>query len=311
MSLKKFKKIVDVDLLLLRSIKILVRESKIIQVNNYPDYDRTPYGGMTVKGYVFDDEWSFANDYNAIINCEIAYIKGFHFDDIEDLSKAYEIPYFTGDSFDGILNDARELETELMDQRGFELNFDGFKLDDLSIERVDNINKRVHFSGAFNGDSYSIEPVDWKILVECSFDGFVSGDKVGSFYPDLLAESYSLKNAGSYKLSYFLIFSALENYINGTLKSEKDEVRLLQKLKDMFKIKFDDLGIHEIYTSIIGNFKRFEDFRNAIAHGNRPLDIDEELVSELTLFVLMIIASYEHNLVSFDDLIKCIVPLKS
>ena len=305
MNYTKFKKYKDIELKLLSLLGILKDESRIIQLDNFPDYDLSGgYDGFTEKHYFFRDSWDFSSDYAAIINVSIDYIGVFHFDDVHRLSSEYKIPFNENNSFDVVLNRIREQNSDLMLEEATDPDFDGFKLNEVRVERVDQFGKTIEFVGGYNGCSDSIQPMDWKILVECSFYGFVSGARFGEFYADLIAESFALRDAGNNKLAYFLAFSALENYINDRHGSHEIEGRLKDKLSDLFKSKFIELHKHQIYTSIVGEYDSWEAIRHSIAHGKGGGEVTREAVQGLTVFILTLLASIEELEVSFDSLIS-------
>ena len=128
--------------------------------------------------------------------------------------------------------------------------------------------------------------MDWRTFVECSFYGFVSGSRTNKFYVDLIAESYALQDAKNYKLAYFMAFTALENYINVCQNINNGSGRLKDKLSDIFKMQFNSLGKHEIYTSLLGEFKKWEALRNYIAHGKKESKVSEKDVTDLLIFIL-------------------------
>ncbi|MEQ1976821.1 hypothetical protein [Xenorhabdus sp. SGI240] len=302
MNYEQFRKQKDIDLRLLSLLGILKQEHRIIQLDNYPDYDLSSYEGFNEKPYFFRDTWSFANDYSAIINIVVKNVKVFHFDDIKRLSSEYKVPFRYNERFDIVLNRIRKMNPELMWWEGIEPDFDGFKLSEVKIGRVDQFQKIVEFFGGYTGASDSIEPMDWDIVIECSFNGFVSGEHYGKFYADLIAESYALRDAGNYKLSYFIAFTTLENYINERLGTHDKEGRLKDKLSELFKVQFGSLVKHQVYSSVVGEFSTWEYMRNAIAHGKERIEVARKHVDELMVFILTLLSSIEQHQASFDGL---------
>lgn len=302
MNYARFRKQKDIDLRLLSVLNILERGRKIIQLDNHPDYDLSSYEGFVEKPYFFRDTWSFANDYSAIINIVVEHVGVFHFDDIQRLSSEYNVPFRSDGSFDIILNSVRNMNPNLMWEDAIDPDFDGFKLQEVKISSVDQFRKTVEFLGGYTGCSDSIQPMDWNIVVECSFNGFVSGEHYGGFYADLIAESYALREAGNHKLSYFIAFTAFENYINEHLDAHDKEGRLKDKLSEIFKVQFGDLGKHQVYTSVVGEFDTWEAMRHAVAHGKGKIEVAREHVEGLMVFVLTLLSSIELLETTFDGL---------
>lgn len=302
MNYSKFKNQNNVELGLLSILGILKKESRIIQIDNYPDYDLSRYEGFTEKPYFFRDSWSFANDYAVIIKSSIDHIGVFHSDDIDRLASEYEVPFDVKNQFDITLNIIREKNADIMWEEATVPDFDGFELNAIKIERIDQFSKAIYFQGGYTGASDSIQPMDWNILVECSFYAIISASLTGNFYTDLIAESFALKDAENYRLSYFIAFSALENYLNDRLDSHNKEGRLKDKLSELFKKEFGTLNKHQIYTSIAGEYDSWESIRNCIAHGRSDHQVTKEQVDGLTVFMLTLLASIEIAEDSFDGM---------
>jgi len=304
MNYAQFKKTDGLDYCLLSFLKIIKVSSRIIKINNHPDYDLSPYKGMDATTYYFKDSWSFDEEFGGIINATIKDQRIFHADDIERLAGQYVIDFDTRNSFDVILNDILKQNKDVMEE-GMYPKFDEFEFYPIQIERVDHSKKTIHFSGSYYGDGGTIEPMDWDILIECSFCSFASSDTFGKFYVDLISESYSLREAGNLKLAYFLMYAAFENYIN---EHDDKEGRLKDKLKTLFKNRFNSLKNLEIYTSVINEFDRWEGIRNDIAHGKKAKEnITDEMIEGITIFVLTLIASWELKESSFESLSKTIL----
>ncbi|MEH8120217.1 hypothetical protein Q7I34_00280 [Aeromonas veronii] len=303
MNYLKFKKQNNIELNLLSILGIIKDESRIIQIDNYPDYDLSPYDGYyTQKEYFFRDSWSFANNYAAIINSSIEHVGVFHSDDISRLTSEYEVPLDWENDFDITLSLIQEKNPDIMLEESTEPRFDGFKLNDIQIEKIDQCGKIIYFQGGYTGASDSIQPIDWKIIVQCSFHAIIPSSLTGDFYIDLIAESFALKDAKNYRLSYFIAFSALENYLNERLDSHNKEGRLKDKLSELFKSKFSNLNKHQIYSSIIGEYDSWETIRHCIAHGRRDHQVTKEHVDGFTVFMLTLLASIEKSEDSFDGM---------
>jgi hypothetical protein len=299
MNYLTFKKIDNLDHKLLSFLRIIEVGSKIIPINNYPDFDFSNYQGLTEQTYFFKDSWSFDGEFGAVIDVSIENQCVFHVDDIKRLAEEYNV-YFDSSNPCDVLNEIRGNNKDLMLDEGIPPDFDGFKLNDIRVEKIDHSEKVVHFFGSYDGDSYSIDPMDWNIFIECSFYSFVSSDTFGKFYVDLISESYSLRDDGNMKLSYFLMYTAFENYINERLNSQDREGRLKDKLNELFKMQFSSLGNHQVYTSVVGDFDRWETIRNEIAHGKANIKITSEIVDGLTIFSLALITSLESGESQFE-----------
>jgi len=185
---------------------------------------------------------------------------------------------------------------------GFEPNFDGFKLSNLTIDTVDNVENKIIFSGAYEGDSYSIEPMDWNIFAECHFIGIGSNDGEIFFYQELLSEAYIQKSYNNFKISYFIAFSALENYINERMNTHETKDRLSNIINSLFKNTPTPINNNQVYTSIMNDYSKYEEIRNKIAHGRQKVLISEEELNEFILFTLILISSAEGKGKTFIEL---------
>ncbi|MFA6051156.1 MAG: hypothetical protein WC762_01040 [Methylobacter sp.] len=302
MKYEKFKTIDRVEDGLLQHLGLVKESVRIIKLDNYPDFDISGYDRHTERQYVFKDYWSFSREYAALSNASVNYSGVFHYDDIVRLSKEYEISFSSGVSEEEVLNQIRCLHDDLMFQDSIESEFDGFKLNDIKIERIDQFAKKVLFIGGYSGGYSEIQPDDWNIYIEIFLSGFVSGNSPGTFYVDLIAESYALKESGNTKLAYFIAFSALENFTNERLGAHDQEGRLKGKFSDLFRKRFISTERHQIYTSIVGEYDFLESVRHQIAHGNPGATVDRALVDQLILFVLVVMSSIDNGESTFDDL---------
>lgn len=143
--------------------------------------------------------------------------------------------------------------------------------------------------------------VDFKVVSKIRIEGF---KKNFEFYNQLIAESRILLTEEKFKLSYFLLYSAIENYINNELSSENFEERLEDKLKRLCKMNLGDLNKNKIYSSIVANFKNYTTIRNTIAHGKKEIELTKTDLYEFSNFVLLIIYINKTEINNFEDLLK-------
>ena len=304
MKYEKFKSLDGVEFGLFQHLELARKSVRIIKLNNHPDFDLTGYDRHTERPYVFKDHWNFPKEYAALIYASVEHSGVFHYDDIARLSKEYGISSRSGVSEEEVLNQIRCQHVDLMLQDSIEPDFDGFKLNDIKVDRIDQFAKEVLFIGGYSGGYSDIQPEDWDIYIEVSLCGLVSGNSLGMFYGDLIAESYALRESGNTKLAYFIAFSALENFTNERLNTYEQEGRLKDKFSDLFRNKFGSIARHPIYSSITGEFDFFESIRHEVAHGNQGKITNRALVDRLMLFVLVVMSSVENGESTFDELHK-------
>lgn len=274
---------------------------KVIRINNHPDYDITEYEREIDTTYYFHNYWEFKELFFSVFNIEIIDNKVFSFDHLTEISKELGIEF--NENFESEFLELAYLKNkETVEIHDFGTSWDEFKLNNLRIRSIDNLNKKVYIEGSFFGNHVTIEPDYWGIY------SFLLIEKVPleinnyDFYKSLLIESYLLYQSGNYKLSYFIGFSAIESFVNKELGKEDEKKRLNEKLTELFASKFDNICKHQIYSSIVNDFSKFTDLRNSIAHGKDKILIERDLVEKILLFSLILISSYKTESITFDEL---------
>src|SRR5580698_8102646 len=111
-------------------------------------------------------------------------------------------------------------------------DIDQFKLNNLRVKSIDNEEKRLYYEGSFFGNHETYDQVDWGIYSVIEVTGMPLEED--AFYKDLIAQAYTLYNEGKNKLSYFLVYSAFESFINLNLDKFNDDRRLIEKLKELY-----------------------------------------------------------------------------
>ncbi|AZA64432.1 hypothetical protein EG345_06740 [Chryseobacterium carnipullorum] len=229
---------------------ILISEKIIIKIDHQPDYEISEYKREQDADYYFYNSWKFKNKFNSVFDISVSQNHIFHFDNFNDLSNNYNIPFNIGSECDFLL-DVLKKDSDALFVYGFGIETDNFTIHNVRIKAIDNLKGRVYYDGSFTGSSYEIDPLDWGIysILDISACPIEIDDK--PFYNSLLAESYLLLKERKYKLSYFLLYSAFESFVNFELGKGDEEGRLKDKLNELFCLKFPNLGIHQIYTSVI------------------------------------------------------------
>lgn len=299
MTYLQFTKKENITFKLLLKLNILNSDSLIIRINNFPDNDISTYHREIDTDYYFKNTWDFKHHFKYITKINFSEKRVYHSDDIKEVSDDLNIS-LDSNNIEESLNEIYSLENDNYSNYGTEPYFDEFKLHRLRLNYVDNISKKVNYEGSFYGNNETFEPLDWGLFSLINIVGIPI--YISDFYKELIAESYLLQLNGNYKLSYFIAYSALENYINYKFGSEEIEERLKDKLKDLIKIKSPDLTKNKIYTSVIADFDLFTRKRNIIAHGKTEIEITEEELEKALLFTLIIINSDEFNLTTFTEL---------
>ncbi len=301
MNYNQFSKKQNLIDIILTKFGILITEKLIIKINHEPDYEISPYMRERETDYYFYNSWNFKHHFSFVIDVDIVKNHIFHYDDFINMSCEYGISYYTGEECEFLLS-AVEKDSDALETNGFGSGTENFKINNLRIGTIDNLESKVYYEGSFWGASYEIDQNDFAIysMINVIATPLYIDDK--PFYNSLLAESFILLKERKYKLSYFLLYSAFDSFINYELGSADEQGRLKDKLKELFSSRFSNLNNHPIYTGIIKLYDQYTNNRNAIAHGKSPIEVDEEMVEKSFIFVLTMISSYLTGADKFDDL---------
>lgn len=291
---------------LLQKLEIITNKKIFIPIDNTPDYDLSQYQKELTIDYYFKNSWDFSQEFSSLINVEIIATSIFHADDIARLKKELNMETST-ESYSKIIQYGYNIRNTLFDEYGMGTDLDDFKLHDIKSDSIDNIKRRFFYVGSFMGDGFYIDPTDWEIIAQINVVGISDEIEYKQFYKSLIAESFILYKEGKYKLSYFLIYSALESFINSESNNPDEEERLKDRLKDVLKNRFHNLQTNQIYNSIIVSYGSFTTNRNTIAHGRNNIEFNETDLLNVLLFTLTLISMYELNVSTFDDLYNAVV----
>ncbi len=299
MTKRRFNQVSNKIIFLLQKLEILKRKSIFIKIDNTPDFNFTD-NSSSEEDYYFRNYFKFNKFFTWVTSVNFGTIRIYHYDDFLRLSEEYKIHF---DSFKDLkfIKQIHKIDKDAFHNNGFETELDEFKMKDIRLNRIDNYEKRIYYEGKFYGDNYYIDPIDFGYYSTATLIGFKA--KPGNFYEEIIAESYLLFLEKKFKLAYFLIFTALENFVNLKLQSHKEKKELKDKVNLAFSSKFSDISKHEIYCSIIGEYDNYAEIRNQIAHGNMTTELMEENVEELFVFILTLILVYEKSLNHFSEIV--------
>lgn len=302
MKYAKFRSIHNIDKMILVLLGVLTSRTVVIAIDNRPDFSLIDYNRHRTTDLHFDSYWNFRSKFQAILSATFGEATILHSDNLEEISSELGLHY---DNPEEMLTEALNQDEDLLLNHGFETDIDGFTLHGLKINYIDNIGGLLHYKGGYLGDYSSISPMDWDVYVPLEIIA-IKHNHTGDFYLDLIAESYSLFYQRNFKLSFFIAYSAIENYTNNFLNSSNDEVRLNEKIKAAFEKVFGSLGSHLIYTSLINDFGDYSKTRHSVAHGRSALEISEEECFNFILFVLTMICSIEKGVDTFAGVVKLV-----
>lgn len=279
---------------LLKELKIIETTSHFLHTDLYPENQDREYG---VAKYTFENFWDLKNEYEFITDAKISSSYPFFKDDID---KAKRENNNESSETTNILEQLYLNETFDYDLFGNMLsNWKEFKLEAIEVDRIDNNKKRIHYRGVQITEYPYFSETGVEVITLLVINGYKKNEL---FYKQLMAESKSLLNEEKYKLSYFLVYSSLENYVNKKLNSENEEERFEDKLKKLCKKNISNLNSHQIYSSIISEFKDYTTVRNDIAHGKKDLVITNKEVTMFFNYVLLLVIINETSIKTFKEI---------
>lgn len=285
---------------------LILRETvRYVEINVFPDFDISEYQGPIDSDYYFHNTIDIPYDFKSLLNVTFDNHVIFSFNDIDKVKKKFNLNVDNKDEVEEVINKLIETDDDLALECFFEPDLDEFKLKELRLKNIDNNNRKIHYEGTFFGASYMIDQIDWNLFSQIKFIGIPFN--IAEFYKELISESYVLKLEGNKKMSYFIMYSALENYIEYKLGSN-EEKRLSEKITELFSICFQNITKHQIYSCIINDYKTIKEKRNDIAHGNM-CNIKEEDLNKIFLFVLIVISTIENKCETFDELHNTLIVL--
>lgn len=285
---------------LLFKLGVLKKEQLIIKVDISPDPDVVPTDWRVDDNNYFKNYWSFSEQFASVSEIKFTKNRVYHFDDIKAAESEFELS-LNGDAIDFSLNIIDQLDSSYFSINGTDQHVnESFNFHRVRLLSIDNEKRKVWYDGSFLGSHDSYFQNDWGVFSKIAVAGIPIALK--SFYLELIGESYLLYKNGKYKLSYFIAYSALENYVNTGLGSEETEERLIDKLKYYLKEQAGNLLKHEIFNSIIDIFSGYTINRNNIAHGKGAIEVGEQHAQEALVFVGTLICAFNNNISTFKEL---------
>lgn len=286
----------DLSSFLLSELDIIKKETSFFEVDIFPDYDKAEYEKGIDKTYYFENSWNFKMEFDSIISAKILNSYAFDFDSISEMERKYALE--NCENRTEIIKKSYFADKYSYSYFGIE-SWDSFRINPISVLKIDNVDKKLKYNGSFFGEVGYTQVADFNVYSQIRVEGFKYNIEL---YNQLIAQSKILFSQKNYNLSYFLTYSALENFINTKLVSEDDENRLIDKLKILCKKNLGELKDNLIYSEIMSNFKHYTSNRNTIAHGKKPISISEKSLYEFFNFVLLIMYINKFKTKNFEEL---------
>lgn len=305
MTLKEFANKKNIIETLLSGLNLIEEKSWITKIDFYPDPDITELDRHRDKQYYFAGKRKFDDNHNYVLDCDYNEPFVFSYDRLDEIEQHTEMKFSDKEDILNSLNELDDFDNELIDEYSFPTDFDGFKLNNIKIKFINNTKKEINYEGGFFGSSMDIDPDFWNLFSYINVKAIKKNQT--EFYKDLIGESYVLKLEGNYKLSFFILFSALESFVNLKLQDEDNEgKRLKGQIGDLYKKEHNvqTLIKDTLYTSLMNDIYRQIDNRNIIAHGKNDITVTEKELNNFFICVLTYIISVEFKWKSFDEILE-------
>ncbi len=139
-------------------------------------------------------------------------------------------------------------------------------------------------------------------------------------YQELILEAERLYDEDSYKMSFFVYFSAIEAVILSHVELYKDKIHpelhdaleylsLDEKLKLAVRESYigKDFTQAETWGEMMGGVRSVKDKRNLIAHG-RKVEVNEDDVKDVLLCLVFIVGALEAQIYTFNGINRAVFP---
>lgn len=306
MNYGQFKKQNHLLTLLLEDLGILGTKEKIIAINIDPDDSVSPINRYDYKDYYFVHSFNFKSHFKLLVEAEFLETRIYNDDSLREGLEDSDGEYdgITG-KVEDVLDEINQLDPNFFGNFGYGTDeLEGYKLHEIRVQNIDNIDQKVYYDGGYLGDETLID------IAVCGYETFAKvkmtgiANNLSDFYKELIGESYVMFCSQNYKMAYFIAFTAFECFVNTLGDTESTHSRLSDKIALLFGLRLGEIVKHEIYSAIINNFKNYEKKRNNIAHGNPTsrINITQAEAHDFLIFCLTMIETYNNRFQKFDDI---------
>lgn len=283
---------------MLRKSELLIEKKFLIRIDIFPDSELLPYENGTFNRYVFSSNYSCKNKFDMVYKSCFEKLFLFDNDSIMEICNDLDIDNTLDE--ESILNLAYTMNREVFDNYKFDYErWEEIEFYKINITGIDNFEKKINYQGAFWGHTDSIDNGYYYFYSFINILGTLKNNNRKIFH-DLIIESYSLFIEERFKQSFYIAYSAFENFINekyyNNFPSQDRNIRLEQKII----LIFNNNSSNEIFDFLKNNLKKYTNTRNDIAHGNNTNKIEKKHVVNLLNLVLSTIISYEQNIMQIN-----------
>ncbi|ENR6005642.1 TPA: hypothetical protein ACX14B_000943 [Citrobacter freundii] len=310
----------DIDLVN-SSLGIIKKHRLFYTTSIDPDYSYSNgYDGYAEKSYYFKGAWGFDYDFFKVFKVEVV-SKFFVSDEIKH--KITSVCPATKVA----LSNIKSLNSDEFINSYFENNPDEKNLSEfddcifymdrsyspyisaMEIEAIDNNLSKIVYSGSYYSTGMDHgNPVE----VVCELN-ILAAKNHQPFFFELLIEAYALLNENNFKMSCFMSYAALENYINQKIHGQDTEERFSDKFKKAYET-VPSLTTHETFSKLNSLLSEYTNIRNTIAHGRDDDEIidniDIDLAKEMYIYVAAVILAVENGFKKLNDIKVHIKPKK-
>lgn len=260
-----------------------------VRLNLEPDSNFSEFNKYTESEYLFRGYVDFPSNVSRIIECHVEK-KGF-FDKCN-------LPII-------LKNDESILELKIKPVDVFDAatkSIDGFNFINVDVIAINDFEKRIIYEGVYKTDClYFLDDMINAYLLACM--KIIPQDYDRLFFKQLLVESYCFYVKKEYKMSFFILFTAFESFVNfhlGIHETKENKKALNDKVNCLYKSITVDLNENKIYSSI--NLQKYIDLRDDIAHGKKQINFDKNALDEAVGDFCSLFYSYNERICDYVEL---------
>lgn len=314
MKFSVFKEDKNIETKLLRDLGILVHSTEIISVDYEPKYY---YAVGRLNNYCFAYDWIFYREYNSIIKMNIINQYLIQNNTIKTICGDYDIVSWHDNPVQS-LRDAKRIEPAIYALQDESKLLHNFNVDRLEVGVIDNSKHKALIEGNIRTNASEISSKRINLLLELEIFGVPGDIRKKSISHQLLAEGFTLYKNGDYKLAYFILFTAMESFVNGTINGYSQIKKLADKLEEAFSSSYRCLTpppgsvhfpcYHQIYETLMGGFNSFVAKRNAIGHGGKSVGnygndrVESKDCRDILIFASVMLSSFYTGICNYSDL---------
>lgn len=269
---------------------LIEEKISVFRLDFFPDFDLTEYDRDNRQNYYFHNSISYERLLSYVIEAKI----------IENHIVQIDIPNIRNSIIEVTPKERIEIESQSF---GDEIN--SFKLNNVKVIGNNDIEKTLLYEGGFASlpEDFGNDLFNIYSLMKIKGVSKEIGSK--TFYLQLFVESYCLYKSENYKMSFFILFTGFDSFINYSLKrceTKENKKCIKEKINELFSEYIDDLQKNQIYSSI--RLTEYEKIRDDIAHGKCQVDMEESFLLKAFSDVFVLVLAYNQKCQTYEELLS-------